>query len=405
MEIIIADQDEAVATFDAIVSRDQAVFEALGALLACGVAVTIVLGNHDVELSLPAVRGQLHTLLGTESGDRVQIIYDGEAYVIGDVLIEHGNRYDGWNVVDHDRLRRFRSECSRRLDISPEARFFPPAGSELVERIMNPIKEDYPFIDLLKPETDAALPLLLALEPSLASAANGIEAIRLGRQALQHGPVAPARPARSGDIASTVQSLGPLQNILQRRLGASDRDELLALVNEAETETKGRGSDIAASAMSRGLSFARLRISGAYEKRLRILLRALQTLQDDQSFERSVEMEPAYLSAAQELAAKGFSTIVFGHTHLAKEVGLAGGAKYLNTGTWADLMRLPGEILHGSPESAMQQLARFAEAIRVRQFHDYILFQPTFAQIQLDAHGRTVSARVTDFEPGKVGEA
>jgi len=32
----------------------------------------------------------------------------------------------------------------------------------LVEELMNPVKGDYPFIDLLKPENEAAIPLLLA---------------------------------------------------------------------------------------------------------------------------------------------------------------------------------------------------------------------------------------------------
>ena len=39
-------------------------------------------------------------------------------------------------------------------------------GSRMVEEVINQIKEKYRFIDLLKPETGAVMPILLALEPS-----------------------------------------------------------------------------------------------------------------------------------------------------------------------------------------------------------------------------------------------
>src|SRR5262249_9056867 len=62
----IDNQTEALATFDAIVARDRALFDALRRLLAGGVAVSVVLGNHDIELSLPVVRARLAELLGAE---------------------------------------------------------------------------------------------------------------------------------------------------------------------------------------------------------------------------------------------------------------------------------------------------------------------------------------------------
>ena len=88
----------------------------------------------------------------------LRFIFDGEAYPIGDALIEHGNRYDGWNAIDYDALRRVCSLKSRGQAIPPSLRLPPPAGSQLVAEVMNPIKRSYPFIDLLKPENTAALP-------------------------------------------------------------------------------------------------------------------------------------------------------------------------------------------------------------------------------------------------------
>ena len=43
----------------------------------------------------------------------------------------------------------------------------PNAGSQLVVEVMNAVKRDYPFVDLLKPETEAVLPILAALNPKL----------------------------------------------------------------------------------------------------------------------------------------------------------------------------------------------------------------------------------------------
>ena len=70
-----------------------------------------MLGNHDIELSLPGTRQLLLDRLGP---GRIDFTYDNEALTIGPVLIEHGNRFDAWNAVPHGALRRLRSQLSRR---------------------------------------------------------------------------------------------------------------------------------------------------------------------------------------------------------------------------------------------------------------------------------------------------
>ena len=77
--------------------------------------------------------------------------------------------YDRWNMLNYSTLRQERSVRSRRLPINEADRvdnyFMPPAGTHLVIRFMNRINSRYRFIDLLKPETETVIPLLLALEP------------------------------------------------------------------------------------------------------------------------------------------------------------------------------------------------------------------------------------------------
>jgi hypothetical protein len=69
---------------------------------------------------------------------------------VGELLIEHGNRYDSWNILDDNGLRETVSCASRGERPLGELRVCP--GSYLVEQVMNPLKKRYHFIDLLKPE-------------------------------------------------------------------------------------------------------------------------------------------------------------------------------------------------------------------------------------------------------------
>lgn len=143
-----------------ILSNTAEVWESLQIFLKTGSRLTLLLGNHDIELSLPGPRHMLFEQLGP---GRVEFIYDNQAYAEGPVLIEHGNRYDSWNIVSHDALREIRSVLSRG---EPPVTFEGPAGSHLVVNVMNKIKARYPFVDLLKPEDAALLPFLAILDPS-----------------------------------------------------------------------------------------------------------------------------------------------------------------------------------------------------------------------------------------------
>ena len=124
-----------------------------------GARLTLLMGNHDVELSLPAVRRELLERLGPGS---VEFIADNEGLALGCLLVEHGNRYDGWNYLKHNQLRACRSLMTR---ADPRAHFDPPPGSELVVKVLNELKPLFPFIDLLKPEDEVTLRIVRMLAP------------------------------------------------------------------------------------------------------------------------------------------------------------------------------------------------------------------------------------------------
>ena len=439
-----ADEAEARARLDLIALRTReggarGVFEALGEFVAAGNRLTLLLGNHDVELSLPRVRERLGELVGRAG--LVRFVYDGEAYTPGRVLIEHGNRYDRWNMLDYSALRQERSMLSRGLAVEEAVRqeryFVPPAGTYLVVHFMNRVKARYRFIDLLKPETNAMLPLLLALEPDLRQYLGDIlNASPIVRQYLRHGLETPVTTKWPGDLSAAVDaaveelSLDRLVLDTFRETGAAGDAALFVETPAGVAGDLGvgrvrRAGGVGASAgdLSIGGKFDWLksqmrkagewfttragqfgdmaesasllvgvRRAGTPEERLRQLHAALRRLnRDDGSF--SLEREEAnYLDAARETSAAGdFDAVLYGHTHLPKKVplGEGGGGRrrwYLNTGTWCDVIRLPAEV-GDDYEAARPTLEAFADALGRNDYAPYVRRYLSYAELVIDDAG------------------
>jgi UDP-2,3-diacylglucosamine pyrophosphatase LpxH len=407
------------------------VFSSLRSFVARGHTLTILLGNHDVELSFPDVRRTLQQELGLDNANRLQFLYDGEAYVIGDVLIEHGNRYDEFNTNDYNALRVVRSLQSRRIDVPERNRLVPSAGSELVATVINAQKEKYPFLDLLKPETEAVVPLLLALEPAVRGQLLHVMALKY--RARGHGMRTAAIPALDGDIGASVSAdpecqppgyaanLSPsdmaereLNAILQRTFGsdAAAGDFRSALAPSIQTDLD---SDIKASARDAAtqlIGVLQLLLQGrtpTYKQRLPALLRAVRAAADESCFDPSSENCKAYGEAVADFATRGFKIILFGHTHLARDMKIQG-ARYLNTGSWADRIRFPVEILGGTDKQALAELGRFLDCMRDREAFEGALargelpakleFEPMYARLAFDDANTVLSADLCKFSGG-----
>jgi UDP-2,3-diacylglucosamine pyrophosphatase LpxH len=70
--------------------------------------------------------------------------------------------------------------------------------------------------------------------------------------------------------------------------------------------------------------------------RYRDLPRLLGRRTVTQSGIERLDENPAFLEAAEELAQRGFDTVIFGHTHHPGVMPIGGnGAKYVNTGAWS----------------------------------------------------------------------
>jgi UDP-2,3-diacylglucosamine pyrophosphatase LpxH len=292
------DPELAERKLDRAVKETAAVWQGLRECLRRDLKVTLLLGNHDIELALPGPRRALIRHLGPGP---LELITDNEAYVIGGaVLLEHGNRYDGWNSVPHDLLRQRCSALSRRETSAP----FPPLpGSLLVERVMNPLKQRYAFIDLLKPETSGALPLLAVLDPSVVGELSKVfELYRQQRRVRLDAASIPIDPRHIGVI----------------------EDE--ALLSKAQ-QFGGPGRDIGLF-QSAGLLIDTWRAARTIDDRRRQIDRLSTALRlraesHTRSFDIGTEDE-RYLRPARQAAKRGFRYVIYGHTHLAKRVAQHG---------------------------------------------------------------------------------
>jgi UDP-2,3-diacylglucosamine pyrophosphatase LpxH len=221
------------------------VFAALRDFMARGGRLTLLLGNHDVELRFPKVRRALEELLACRSDRPLHFVYDGEAYVIGDVLIEHGNRYDSYNTNDYDALRRVRSLQSRREPIPHENEAQPSPGSVLVASFINQRKWDYPFIDLLKPENETVIPLLVALDPNIQDALGTV--FQAATQARGRRMRRSLVPLREGDIGATEPIADDLESIVEQHVGKDGLREFQEGIGDTAFDGREDLGDIGAT--------------------------------------------------------------------------------------------------------------------------------------------------------------
>jgi UDP-2,3-diacylglucosamine pyrophosphatase LpxH len=406
---LLHDATVAVWVFERIARRPAfaPIFEALrGFLQNEAHSLTVLLGNHDIELSYPAVRKKLCEVLSVEEGRGLRFIYDGEAYVVGDALIEHGNRYDRWNQVDHDRLRHTRSLQSRGEEYLRSDLMTPPAGSQLVAFVMNPIKRVYGFVDLLKPENEAVLPILLALEPGYRH--RIVQAMAALSPGLRHGMARDGLPVRLADAASDAEGLSlslggpraaaPAESVaaaLTKALGSSEAAAAFLGALPADGVRIGEASGGGGLRLV-GALLDIVRKGEAPRERKQALVKALRALQHDRSWELTGEEETSpYLIKARQLAADGrFRYVVFGHTHHARRMTLPGGCTYFNSGTWAELMRVPDAIVRGDDAAALAAVEEFLQALDRNDLESFRWFRPTYVRMQLSPAGHISEAEL-----------
>lgn len=375
-QVFTSDDASATAKLRAIMDRTAPVWKGFRAVMAAGAQVTFTLGNHDLELTLPGPRRLLRETMGP---GRFDFLYDNQALRIGDVLIEHGNRYDRWNSVTHEDLRKVRVRISRGLE-PPE--FKAPAGSHMVIEVMNGLKDKYTFINLLKPENQAAIPLVAVLDPGVFEKFPDIALL-----AAQATESRRQRDEIAADVSGETAGYHP--------------DDRQALDFARGLAFEGDVDQIGYQELKDFLSGLKAHAAEWYRRQqIEKLYKAFRYWLGPQltTFDTGQESKE-YYNAAMDSARAGFKVIAYGHTHLAKKVALpTGGATYLNTGTWADLMCVPASILlPDSAEEAKRDLEIFVRDLENNRTGRWTGRLATFAEIEMEG-GRATSSDVYLFD-------
>lgn len=349
------------------------VFEALrGFANTSNRRLIINLGNHDLELALPWAHTRLLEILtgGDEAAcARITCSFEGTGFPckVGNatVLCVHGNEVDRWNVADYEVIRRFGREV---LQGRPIESWIPNAGSQLVIDVMNSIKYKYPFVDLLKPETNAMVPTLLALAPEQQDKLQAIWSTlaRLGWDSIKiatgflgtkEEEDLKGRTVEAGDIFASGQ------RSLSRGFTRADREQYaLSLLDKAE-EAFLRDID-PMMLVDNDMLGSYLGLAGAFKKwifgadKCEVLREAFSDLGEDRSFDPTAD--DATSKDLDEKVGDGFDFLIAGHTHLARALTRKKKSGwYFNSGTWARLIRFEDKVIK-DPEAFKKVFEAFS---------------------------------------------
>lgn len=356
------DPDGAAAKLEGVASNPSflPVFDALRRFIqTAGRVLVINLGNHDLELALPWVREKLLELLaGPDSAARGRILFclDGTGFrcSVGhaSILCVHGNEVDPWNVADYEAIRRIARDLLRGGSVEP---WIPNAGSRLVIEVMNDLKRTYPFVDLLKPEKEAVVPILGALKPDVGGRLDNIAAamfqktwdrIRLATGFLGGGDEGASVP--SGIPRGTSGGTSPGAPVARSRMhGQTGYDEYVAkLLDRVEmhlVEGERPIDLITADQQTEYLGFFGAGWNLLKGDREEALRQALEQLDKDRSFD--VRDKDETFRQLDQLVGRDVDFLVAGHTHLARAINRErGNGFYFNSGTWARVFRLKAGV-------------------------------------------------------------
>lgn len=355
--------DEAESTLKRIMSDDSfaPIWDALADFIHTNKrTLIIIIGNHDIEISFPSVQRLIVERLSagnSEAKSRIEFSTAGAGYgcLVGNarVFCTHGNEVDAWNFNRYEDLSRVARRLNAGLTLSRDE-WTPNAGTRLVKDVMNEVKKKYAWIDLLKPETSAAIGALLALDPSQLGKINKLPAI-LGAKISGDEQVDQRLSADSLQILAQnniapppIESLlGPnvLESMKSTSLtsGNSSDDILLALVRAQKSPAQAQAMGDAPLGVGQYI-WDRLTgwITGV--GRDEALRRALQDwLKGDKTFELT-EKDDTYKEVIAKLG-PNVDFVVAGHTHLARSIDMGSGRYYFNSGTWIRLMQFTDAML------------------------------------------------------------
>lgn len=327
------------------------IWQALAAFVRTeGRQLVVVIGNHDIEVALPPVqRYLLQVLAGDDLAARSRVEFSttggGWTCLVGGarVYCTHGNEVDAWNFNRYEDLARAgrRLNAGQRLEPSDWA---PNAGTRMVKDVMNSVKKQYAWIDLLKPETQAAVGTLLVMAPEKMNQLGDLLGI-VGVKTKGDYEV-PQRLSAGGAPAAV-----PASQTLEQLLGPNLRQ---APARDTAQDMLAAAEDQYASASPSGAPAAQLGTAGLVWDRLTGWIRGidraealrralLDWLKGDKTWDTS-DRDQTCVDILKAVGAD-VDIVITGHTHLTRAIDLGAGRMYFNSGTWIRLMRFTEAML------------------------------------------------------------
>jgi UDP-2,3-diacylglucosamine pyrophosphatase LpxH len=345
----------------AIVEHHPEVFTALADLAVSPHHQLVIMGgNHDAELAFPSVQEVIERHLGGNFlNGPVRWLVHGEALRVrvGEAvtLVEHGNVLDPWNRINHAALQSACSLSSRNLGDAGD--YQPPPGSRLVLEVVSRLRGSYQWVDCLKPETEAVLPLLWHFAP---------------------------RQQQKLIFNLAEEYLSMKVFALNKKIGNARNPERLY---KGEREVENSPQDLAFKEWVDEV-YAQERPTLGDDKRRDKLLRKLRLVSARDTF---FELERPDDSAnyLRPIYEGGADLVVHGHTHSAKACVLEGGL-YINTGTWGQLLRLPPSY------EGDEVWQKFLDLLRKNDVECFR--RPTFARIRRDRKDNATTATLLEWQ-------
>jgi hypothetical protein len=261
--------------------------------------VTIIKGNHDVELYWPAVKERIRQAVYATGEERAKLLAFEEVCVNREgIYIEHGNQYaEKVNRVDN---------FEEPLDPEREGQLAIPAGSQFVIAFFNQVEWEKWWVDSVKPITALIWYALALLD--FPFAVKTLVAFLKVAHILIVGSLAATEAEK---LVREMEDEAQLQVLSQRY---------------AEDETFRRKFNVGVGRL--------LAAADAPPEVVRT-----HAIDEALAFNRGksiIDDINSALRQAAEVKAKetGAQIVVFGHTHDPLCERLESGGLYLNTGTW-----------------------------------------------------------------------
>ncbi len=296
-------QAASIKRLNLIVAGHSLVFDAMADFIQVEAPrrrLTLIKGNHDVNLYWPGVKQRLREVLGA-TGRRASMLLFAERYVSREgIYVEHGHQYA-------ERLNRWHNFDDPRDWGNPDQLFYP-AGSQFVIDFFNFVERDRAWADSLKPLTALAW---YSLQWDFSFAARML--LMLAR----HAPT-----TRLGGKGGTSNSLDALCRQLGDDIACQDLSDRYHAFLDFRRDFHTRIGQLLVPVSSPPGMFV-WPTPPADESAAEI---ARTEIEEIQASMRRV--------AGRLAAAEGARVIVFGHTHRPGLETLEDGATLINCGSW-----------------------------------------------------------------------